>query len=123
MAEMGDLDRAIIAMQQASAISREIGYAPALAHSLFGLSYLYTRLQQSDNARTALVESGDWFRLMEDQDCLQTVTDRLQKLDANPDEMEEPPAKMGWVKTYVTLIEGKVYCEYESPLARAASES
>jgi hypothetical protein len=43
----------------------------------------------------------------------------MSQLDQNPAEMEEPPAQMGWVKTYVILIEGKVYCEYESPLAMA----
>jgi predicted ATPase len=78
--EMGDLDQAIIAMQQAAAISREIGYAPGLAHSLFGLSYLYARSQQTDNARAALLESADWFRVMEDQECLQIVEQRIRQL-------------------------------------------
>ena len=115
--EMGDLDQAIIAMRQAAAISREIGYAPGLAHSLFGLSYLYARSKQTDNARAALLESAEWFRVMEDQECLKIVEQRMRQLDQNPAEMEKPPAQMGWVKTYVTLVEGKVYCEYESPLA------
>jgi len=121
MTEMGDLDQAIISMQQATAISRGIGYAPGLAHSLIGLSYLYTRAQQPDQSRVALVEAAEWFRLMEDQASLQTVTDFLRQLDENPNKVEEPPAQMGWIKTYVTLDEGKVYCEYESPMAWATS--
>ena len=121
-AELGELDQAIRVMHQAASISREIGYAPGLAHSLFGLSYLYARSQQTDNARAALVESAEWFQILEDQECLQAVKHRLRQLDENPAEMEEPPAQMGWVKTYVTLIEGKVYCEYESPLAKTTSE-
>ena len=119
-AAMDDLDLAINSMLKAAAISREIGFAPGLAHSLFSLSYLFARLEQTEESRAALLESAEWFQIMEDEECLQIVKQRLRKLDLDPGEIEEPPAQMGWVKTYVTLVEGKVYCEYESPLARAS---
>jgi tetratricopeptide (TPR) repeat protein len=119
LAETGELDQALITMRQAAVISRESGYAAGLAHSLIGLSYLYTRLGQIDEARIALREAMEWLQMLEDKAGLQFVTDRMARLNDNPDEMEEPPSQMGWVRTYVTLGEGKVYCEYESPLARA----
>lgn len=117
LAEMSELDQAILAMQQAVSISREIGIIPGLAHSLFALSYLFARTQQLDKARAALIESADGFKIMEDEACLQTVQQRLRQLEEDPAEMEEPPAQTGWVKSYISLVEGKVYCEYESPLA------
>ena len=119
LAETGELDQALITMRQAAVISRESGYAAGLAHSLIGLSYLYTRLGQIDEARIALREAMEQLQMLEDKAGLQFVTDRMARLNDNPDEIEEPPSQMGWVRTYVTLGEGKVYCEYESPLARA----
>ena len=119
--EMGDLEEAIADMQQAAEISREIGYAPGLAHTLIGLSYLFVRLQQTDEARSALMEAAANFRLMEDDANLQAVTERLHQLEGSPEGIEGSLAQMGWIRTYVTLVEGKVYCEFESPLAKAAS--
>jgi len=117
--DLGELEQAVDAMEQAAAISREIGYAAGLAHSLTGLGYLFIRLQRKAEARATLHEAAEWFHLMEDQDNLQNITLGLRQLDNNPDVLEASLAQMGWVKTYVALVEGKVYCEFESPLARA----
>lgn len=116
--ELGELEQAIGMMQQAVRTSREVGYASGLAHSLIGLSYLLAQLQQLDEARTALVEALEWLRLLEDETSIEVVNGRLQQLTNGTAPIEEPPAQMGWVKSYVTLVEGKVYCEFESPLAR-----
>ena len=96
--QMGDMDQAIAAMKQAAAISREAGYAPGLAHSLVGLSYLYTRLQQTKKAHSALVEALQWFRIIEDQACIHIVDHRLRQLEDNPALNETPRQKWAGLK-------------------------
>lgn len=117
-AENGDTDIALGHLQRAVEISQEIGYAPGVAHSLTGLSYLYARSHQPDAARAVLQDALYWFQLMEDQAGIEVVSTRLKQLEDDPDSIIEPPSQMGWVKTHVTLSEGKVYCEFESPSAR-----
>jgi hypothetical protein len=59
-----------------------------------------------------------WLRLMEDQARLAQAERMLRGLEEQgtlPD--GELPAALGWVKTHVALAEGKVYCEFESPMA------
>ncbi len=92
--------------------------ATGLAHSLVGFGYLYARQGQTKEALAALDESIEWFRLLEDQASLQFVSEGILQLN-NTNEFEQPPPHMSWVKTYVTLSEGKVFCEFESPMARA----
>ena len=56
-----------------AAISRAIGYAPALAHSLIGSIFLCAQLGDHKGARAALEEAADCFRFMEDETSLQVI--------------------------------------------------
>jgi tetratricopeptide (TPR) repeat protein len=117
LAAMERWEEAAQSMHQAAAISREIGYATGAAHSLVGLGYLLSRQGDSKGSRAALLEAVHWFGMLEDAASSQYLTERLAQLDSGT-ELDEPPTQMGWVKTFVTLSEGKVYCEFESPLAQ-----
>ena len=119
VAQDGQSETALEHLQRAVAISQAIGFAPGMAHGLVGLSYLYARAHQPDAAREALHDALDRFQLMEDQVGVEVASTRLQQLEHDPASMAEPPSHLGWIKTHVTLNEGKVYCEFESPLARA----
>ena len=114
-AQTGDLDSAIDSLQRAVDISDEIGYAPGLAHGLVGLSYLHTLQGQRDVARESLLDSLTWFELMTDHIGEDLVRTRLIQLEQESAEATEPPPQLGWIRTNVTLQEGKVYCEFESP--------
>jgi DNA-binding SARP family transcriptional activator/predicted ATPase len=116
LTELGDLESAFNAMHQAVDVSRESGYTTGLAHSLVGLAYLHTRQGKSEEARIAFKEAIECFKLLEDGASLEYVSKTIKELDVKY-EIEQPPPNLGWVKTYVTLNEGKVYCEFESPLA------
>ena len=118
IAQAGQSETALEHLQRAVEISQAIGYAPGMAHGLVDLSYLYARTHQPDAAREALRDALYWFQLMEDQVWVEVVSRRRQQLDHDPASMDEPPSHLGWIKSHVTLNEGKVYCEFESPLAR-----
>ena len=113
--EVGDLTCALDNLQQAVTISEGIGYAAGVAHSLFGLSYLYTLLAQPDAAREVLQDALVWFDLMEDQEGAGLVSAKLEQLETDPGHAGQPPENVSWIRTHVTLQEGKVYCEFESP--------
>jgi len=63
-------------------------------------------------------ESLTWLRLMEDQVSLGEARNRLQALEKGAPHVMEPPTTLGWFKAHVAVAEGKVYCEFESPMAR-----
>jgi hypothetical protein len=116
--EVGALDQALDHMRQALSISQEIGYGPGIAHGLIALSDIQTRRGEWDVAREHLQEAMTWLRLVEDQAGLAQAQTRLRALErGSPKAMDSPPAK-GWVRSHVALAEGKVYCEFESPMAR-----
>ncbi|MEW6374654.1 MAG: tetratricopeptide repeat protein [Thermodesulfobacteriota bacterium] len=116
--EAGATNQALDHMNQALSISREIGYGPGIAHGLIALSYLYAQDKKIDLAKEHLRESLTWLRLMEDQVGLGEARNRLQALEKGTPHVIEPPATLGWFKAHVTVAEGKVYCEFESPMAR-----
>ena len=59
---------------------------------------------------------------MEDQAGPAQAQTRLRALErGSPEAMGSPPAK-GWVRSHVALAEGKVYCEFESPMARQSGK-
>jgi len=98
-------------------ISREIGYGSGIAHDLIALSTLSAQRDEAATACEYLQEAITWLRLIEDQAGLDEAQARLQALKKGTLEALDPPAEMGWVKDHVTLTEGKVYCEFESPMA------
>ena len=116
--ENGALDEALDHMHQALSISQEIGYGSGIAHDLIALSYLYVQRDEAATAREYLQEAITWLGLIEDQAGLSEAQARLQALKEGTLEALDPPAEMGWVKDHVALAEGKVYCEFESPMAR-----
>jgi tetratricopeptide (TPR) repeat protein len=104
-------------------ISREIGYGPGVAHGLLALGHFEARGGSLDAARQHLQEALTWLRLMEDQAGLAQAESMLRRLEEQgslPD--GELPATLGWVKTHVALAEGKVYCEFESPMALSSRD-
>jgi len=116
--ENGALDEALGTMYQALRISQEIGYSSGIAHGLIALSYLYAQCDEAATACEYLQEAITWLRLIEDQAGLREAQTRLQALQEGALEALHPPTEMGWVKDHVALAEGKVYCEFESPMAR-----
>ena len=119
--DSGVLDQALDHMEQALSISREIGYSPGLAHALIALSYLRAQRGEADAAHELLQDALIWLRLTEDQTGLAEAQARLQALKQGIVTSVKPPATLGWVKAHVALAEGKVYCEFESPMARRQS--
>jgi len=117
VAGTGDLELACQHMAQAVAICREIGYLPGLAHSLSGLSFFYVQMAKFEKAKKTLTAAQEWFELLEDPQNAADLGKRLSQLQHDPAAFAAPTA-MVWVKTHVNLAEGKVYCEFESPLAR-----
>jgi DNA-binding SARP family transcriptional activator len=115
--EAGAPDQAFDHMQQALEISREIGYGPGIAHGLIVLSDIQARCRRVDIACEHLQEAVTWLHLTEDQAGLIQAQTRLHALErGSPEAMDSPMAK-GWVRSHVALAEGKVYCEFESPMA------
>jgi tetratricopeptide (TPR) repeat protein len=121
--EAGAPDRALDHIQQALGISQEIGYGPGIAHGLIALSDIQARRGHGDVARRHLQEAITWLRLTEDQAGLTQVQVRLSALEKGAPQELDVSTMQGWVKTHVTLTEGKVYCEFESPMAHARSSS
>jgi tetratricopeptide (TPR) repeat protein len=105
-------------------ISREIGYGPGIAHGLLALGHVEARDGRLDAARQHLREAMTWLRLMEDHARLAQAERMLHGLEQGtpPDRPGELPAALGWVKTHVALAEGKVYCEFESPMALSSRD-
>jgi tetratricopeptide (TPR) repeat protein len=119
--EAGAPDRALEHIHQALGISQEIGYGPGIAHGLITLSDMQARRGHVDIARQHLQEAITWLRLTEDQAGLTQAQTRLDALEKGaPEELDLSTTK-GWVKSHVTLTEGKIYCEFESPTAQMRS--
>ena len=108
-------------MHQALSISQEIGYGPGIAHGLLALSDIQAQRGQVDVARQHLQEAMTWLRLIEDQAGLTQTQARLLALEKGAPEAMAPSTTKGWVRSHVALAEGKVYCEFESPMARQRS--
>jgi tetratricopeptide (TPR) repeat protein len=116
--DTGSLDQAIEHMQQALEISREIGYGSGIAHGLIALSYLFAQLGEIVPSLEHLREAISWLKLIEDEAGVAEAQAQLQALENGSLEPVALPIKLGWVKDHVVFAEGKVYCEFESPMAR-----
>jgi tetratricopeptide (TPR) repeat protein len=124
--EAGAQESALYHLDQALAISREIGYGPGIAHGLIALSDIYARRGELDLACQRLRDAMTWLRLIEDETGLSQAQARLHTLEKGTlerDRFEETdqPITMGWVRSHVAWTEGKVYCEFESPMAQVRS--
>lgn len=116
--EMGLPDQALAHLQHALRISREIGYGPGIAHGLMALGQFHAQQGERHTARQHFEEAITWLRLTEDQVGLAETQARLEALEQGILAGMDRPTAAGWVKSHVALAEGKVYCEFESPMAR-----
>lgn len=115
--ETGTLDRALEQMQEAVRLSSEIGYGPGIAHGRIVTAQLHEQLGDRGAALKDVREGIYWLKLTADQDGLAEARKLLNRLERDAPVSFETSAEMGWVKSHVVLEEGKVYCEFESPVA------
>lgn len=117
----GSLAAAANFMRRAIEVDRAIGYAHALGHDLVDLSDLFVQMGQIAQARVALQEAQVWFGFNDDHPALESTRARLVDLDTNGAASLPPLGARGSVKSHLALGEGKVYCEFESPLGQMRS--
>jgi tetratricopeptide (TPR) repeat protein len=117
--ERGATEQALDHMERAVAISREIGYGPGIGHGLVTLSNLQAQGNHLEVARQQLEEAITWLQLIEDKPGLAQAEAGLRILEqGRVAETTLFATQSGGVKSHVDLAEGKVYCTFESPLAR-----
>jgi DNA-binding SARP family transcriptional activator/Tfp pilus assembly protein PilF len=119
-AAQGQLDAAHDLMRRAIEVDRSIGYAHALGHDLLDLSYLRMLRGELAEARVSLQEALVWFGFTEDADALDSTRAQLAEFDANGGAQLLASTLRQGVKSHLPLSEGKVYCEFESPVRRTA---
>jgi len=112
-----DLDAALALMRRAIDGDRAIGYAHALGHDLVDLADIHCARGERGEARMALREALVWFGFTEDRNAEVATQERIAALDADLP-CAAAPARRHGVPSHLPLAEGKVYCEFESPLAR-----
>ncbi|HMQ31168.1 MAG TPA: AAA family ATPase [Chloroflexaceae bacterium] len=112
----GERATARVALDAALALSREAGYGPGLAYGLLMRAGLAAEDGDAAVARAALAEAAEWFRLLEDDEGERLVADHARTLQGQG---PAPPAGEARVLSHVAMAAGKVYCTFESPLARA----
>lgn len=117
-ASQGALDTALDFMRRAIDVDRANGYAHALGHDLIDISNLHLLRGEFAEARVAMQEALVWYGFTEDSDALASTRGRLVELDSNGAALVRPFGLRGGVKSHVSLGEGKVYCEFESPISR-----
>lgn len=118
-ADQGTLDVAVDFMRRAIEVDRTIGYAHALGHDLIDLSNLHLLEGELAQARVAMLEAMVWFGFNEDDEARHLTRARLAELDANRALPMPSNLGRGGVKSHLSLGEGKVYCEFESPMRPA----
>lgn len=117
-AELGDLDNALACMRGAVEVDRAIGYAHALGHDLVDLAGLHQRRGERSEARALLEEALVWFSFTEDPADAAAAHSRIADLELGRDVAYPPASLRRGVRSHLPLGEGKVYCEFESPLRR-----
>jgi tetratricopeptide (TPR) repeat protein len=105
-------------MVRAVEVDRAIGYAHALGHDLVDLSDIHLFRRERTEARAALHEALVWFGFTEDHDALVATRTRIEDLDSGQGSTALPAAPRHGIKSHLPLGEGKVYCEFDSPLTR-----
>jgi tetratricopeptide (TPR) repeat protein len=119
-AAQGGLDMALAFMRRAIEVDRSIGYAHALGHDLVDLGSIHLLRGEVAQARVALQEALVWFGFTEDADALGSTRARLVELDSSSGAASPLNALRLGIKSHLPLSEGKVYCEFESPVGRHA---
>jgi predicted ATPase/DNA-binding SARP family transcriptional activator len=111
-----DHQQAIESIQQAIQVSEETGYGPGIAHGLLTLSYFYAQRNDTEACRKQLNEALTWLQLIEDHQSLANTQSQLLALEEGDLSQISLPETTYWFKSHVILAEGKVYCEFESPV-------
>lgn len=114
---LGQTEAALASIRRAIEVDRSTGYAHALGHDLVDFAGLHLLRGEVGQARLALEEALVWFALTQDADALASTRERLHDLDAGRAASILPAGPRRGVKSHLPLGEGKVYCEFESPLA------
>ncbi|MBA3480133.1 MAG: tetratricopeptide repeat protein [Lautropia sp.] len=115
-AAQSDLDSALTFLRRAIEVDRAIGYAHALGHDLVDLSAIHLRRAERVEARMALREALVWFDFTEDHDAQASTRVRLSDIGTDRETLPPLAVLRYGVKSHLALGEGKVYCEFESPL-------
>lgn len=115
-ASQGALDAALDGMRRAIEVDRAIGYAHALGHDLVAIADLHRQRGELAEARVALQEALVWYGFTQDDDALAATRERLRAFDSRLEAWPPPVALRAGVKSHLALGEGKVYCEFESPV-------
>jgi len=113
--QRGDLQGALTDYQRALALCRASGnqlmlpphWAISMHNRVRGILLVSTSRKRSTR-----------LRLTEDQVGLTETQARLDALEQGTLADIDRPTTMGWVKSHVALAKGKVYCGFESPIAR-----
>ena len=111
------LSKALEFVRRAIEIDRAINYAHGLSHDLVELCAIHLALGEAEESRAALQEALTWCEFTGDQLAIDSTRVWLNDLDAGRTPALGVSDRAGWVKSHVSLPEGKVYCEFESPLA------
>jgi tetratricopeptide (TPR) repeat protein len=119
--QIGDLPQAIVHIEHALRISREIGYGPGMAHGLVAAGYLYTLHGNREKTRIALDNAKIWFSLIDDVDAVQEVDRLAEQIEKGKAEIPAP-SSIGWVRSHVLLSGGTVFCEFETPMVRRSTQ-
>lgn len=116
----GGLDTALAFMRRAIEVDRAIGYAHGLGHDLVDFAHIHLLRGEIAEARVALQEAIVWFGFTKDADALTSTRAQLAELDDNGGATLRQSTFRRGVKSHLPLIEGKVYCEFESPVRHEA---
>jgi len=115
----GGLETALAFMRRAIEVDRAIGYAHALGHDLVDFAHIHLLRCEIAEARVALQEALVWFGFTKDADALASTRAQLVELDKNGGAKPPQSTFRRGVKSHLPLSEGKVYCEFESPVRQS----
>ncbi len=105
--------------RHALSVSREIAYGPGIAHGLTLQARLLAETNETEPAAAALSEAIEWLHLLEDEQSADQALQLRERLIQGEVSAALTWPKPGWFRSHIPLEEGKVYCAFESPLARS----
>lgn len=115
----GDTGAALAELGEALRLSREVGYGPGVAYGLLSRSQIEGSTGDSAAARASVAEALELFQLLEDAEGRALAVEQAGALDRLHHHGRTAIAGTSRVVSHVAAAEGKVYCTFTSPLARA----
>jgi hypothetical protein len=119
----GDTGAALTELGEALRLSREVGYGPGVAYGLLSRSQIEGSTGDSAAARESVAEALELFQLLEDAEGRALTAAQARALDELDHREHTPMAGTSRVVSHVAAAEGKVYCTFTSPLARAHTQA